>query len=378
MRHASLLLVLPLLLLHSPAPACDLCGAASRRVSLVQEYQNAQAVIFGRIANPQLEPGFSGKGSTEFHIERIVKDHPDLPRQNMILLSRYLPILDAKDPPRYVMFLPEPKKMLEPSSGRQISSAGVLDFLVEFERYRNDPDQALMFATGYLDHADPAVAEEAFLIFARAEDQRIARLAKHFAPEKFRKLVQTRGLDPERLSMFAYLLGACGTASDADLLRSLIKNPAERNYKSFEGILAGFITMRPQEGWACATDILKNSKSSLLMRYATLRTFRFFYNSKMEQYVPHVLTGMGLAVQQDDLADIAIGDLRKWKRWDHTRLIVSCYDKKTYQSPIVKNSIVRYALACPLPEARALVERVRRQDPELVRYLQEDLNEDSK
>jgi hypothetical protein len=35
--------------------------------------------------------------------------------------------------------------------------------------------------------------------------------------------------------------------------------------------------------------------------------------------------------------------------------------------------MVRYALACPQPEARALLERVRRQDPELVRHLEAEL-----
>ena len=79
-----------------------------------------------------------------------------------------------------------------------------------------------------------------------------------------------------------------------------------------------------------------------------------------------------------DIADVAIQDLRRWKRWEYTKQIVACYDKKSHQSPIVKNGIVRYALVCPLPEARTLLERVRRQDPELVRDLEEQLLLDTK
>jgi hypothetical protein len=158
-------------------------------------------------------------------------------------------------------------------------------------------------------------------------------------------------------------------------LRALLtkKNPAERNYKAFEGILAGYITVRPKEGWAFAQQTLKDEKTSFLLRYAALRTMRFFYNARPDENAAQVLQGLGSAISHSDIADIAIQDLRGWHRWEHTKLIVACYDRKSHQSPIVKSSIVRYALACPLPEARALLERVRRQDPELVRDLEEEL-----
>ena len=370
------LFLVVLLLLPSPAPACSLCGTLGNRISLVQEFENARAVVYGRIANATLDlqpGGIPGKGTTEFHIEKIIKDDPGLPRQKMILLSRYLPILDPKDSPRYVMFIADPKKNPEPYTGRQLASPAVLEFLVEYQRYRDDPAQSLRFAAKNFDHADPLIAEEAFLLFARGDDRRIGQLARELSPQSLRKLVQTPDLEPERLSMFAFLLGACGDAKagDVDLLRSLLEKPGERQHKSFEGILAGYITMQPREGWAFARDLFKDEKNSLLLRYAALRAMRFFHNARADEYGPQVLEGLGLALLHSDLADIAIQDLRKWKRWDHTKLILSCYDRKSHQSPIVKNSIIRYALACPMPEARTLIERIRRQDPELIRYHEE-------
>src|ERR1019366_2258316 len=178
---------------------------------------------------------------------------------------------------------------------------------------------------------------EAFLIFAKADDKLIGQAAKQLSPEKLRRLVKKPDLEPERLSMFAYLLGACGDKSDAELLRSLLmrKNPAERNYKAFEGIMAGYITMRPKEGWAFAHETLKSEKTSFLLRYASLRTMRFFYNAKPQENAERVLQGLGTAITHFDIADIAIQDLCKWKRWEHTKLIVTCYDKKSHQSPIV-------------------------------------------
>jgi hypothetical protein len=371
--RTSLILTIALLL-PCPALACSLCGSLSRSVSLLHEFDQAHVIVYGRIANPKLElkAGLAGGGTTEFHVEKMLKDDPAFPRTRMILLNRYLPILDAKVPSRYVMFFKSAKDA-QPYTGRQITSPALLDFMADLQRYGDDPLQRLLLAGKQLDNADAQIADEAFLVFAKADDKLVGQAAKRLAPATLRKLVKTPELEPERLSMYAYLLGACGEAGDADLLRSLLTDLNQRNHKAFEGILAGYITMRPKEGWTYTHDLLKDEKTPFLLRYASLRTLRFFYNARPEETAANVIHGLGLAIQQAELSDIAITDLRNWKRWDHSKLILSCYDKKSHHSQIVKNSIVRYALACPQPEARALVERARRQEPELVKYLEEEL-----
>jgi hypothetical protein len=368
------LLLLVLCLLPYPAPACSLCGDRSRSISLTQEFDQASYVLYGQLKNPKFDNGpgaVPGAGTTEFHVDSIVKDDPAFPRQKMILLSRYLPVLDPKDPPRYVMFFQPVKLKAQPYTGRHVSSPVVLDFVTQLLGYRDNPTEMLLFAAKHFDHADPQVAEEAFLVFARAEDKLIGATAKKLNPAGLRKLIATPDLEAERLSLFAYLLGACGNADDLATLRTLLKD--HRKAKAYEGILAGYITMRPDEGWTYTHELLKNDKTSFLLRYASLRTMRFYYNAKPEEYGKHVMHGLGLAIQRADVADIAISDLRNWKRWEHTGAILACFDKTSHHSAIVKNSIIRYALVCPQPEARTFLERVRREDPKLVRYLEEEL-----
>ena len=372
MRKVTLVLVSAWMLAASSAPACSLCGTMSRNNSLAYEFDQANVILYGHLANPKLTSK-SGGGTTEFHIDQIIKDDPAFPRQKMLLVSRYLPILDAKAPPKYVLFFRFPKEGLEPYWGNEIATPAVLDFVAALQRLRNEPAKMLLHAAKHFDHADPRVADEAFLVFAKADDNLIAQTAKQLAPATLRKLVKDPDMEAERLSMFAYLLGACGNDDDAELLHTMLKNPAQRYYKAFEGILAGYITMRPKEGWAFTQEMLKNDKQSFLLRYATMRTMRFFYNAKPEETGPLVMQGMSLAIAHADLSDIAIQDLSKWKRWEQTKLIASCWDKKSHQSPIVRQSIVRYALACPQPEARALLERARRQDPDLVSRMEEEL-----
>src|ERR1700722_15716957 len=103
MRFVPLALLIVVFLLPSPAPACSLCVGAARRVSLTQEFADASAVVYGHLANATFDSK-TGGGTVEFHFDNILKDDPAFPKQKMILLSRYLPILDPKDAPRYVMF----------------------------------------------------------------------------------------------------------------------------------------------------------------------------------------------------------------------------------------------------------------------------------
>jgi hypothetical protein len=78
-------------------------------------------------------------------------------------------------------------------------------------------------------------------------------------------------------------------------------------------------------------------------------------------------------IQSGELADVAVGDLTRWKLWDHTKLILAQYGKPSHSAPIVRNALLRYALLCPQPEAKAFVDRLRQQEPKLVRELEEDL-----
>ena len=361
-----------LLLLPCPALACSLCGSMSKRVSLAQEFELASVVVYGHLANPKLDVK-TGGGTTEFHFDKVIKDDPGFPREKMVLLSRYLPILDPKNKEQYVMFFRIPAKTTQPYTGRQLSSPAVLEFVGQLSKFRDDQAGALRFAAKHLDDADPQIAEEAFLVFAKADDKIIGQIAKGLPAPMLRKLVKTPDLEPERLSMYAYLLGACGNADDLELLRSLLKNPAPRYFRAYEGILAGYITMRPKEGWAFAHETLKSDKNDFVLRYAVLRTMRFFYNANADDCTAQVMLGESLALGHPDIADVAIQDLLRWKRWEHTKAIVACYDKASHKSPILKTGIVRYALACPQPEAKALVERVQKQDPELIKYLREEL-----
>ena len=362
-------LVLALAVLPSPAPACSLCGGYAARTAFLPQYWQAHAIICGTLANPKLD-GNTGAGTTELHIDKIVKNDPRLKGVNPFILPRYLTVLGGKEPPRFIALLDD---KLQCVGGRDYSPA-LLDFLAASEvvKEKSRGEKLAHFAK-YLDSADPMVAEEAFMQFAQSSDREVLDTAKHLKPDPFRKLVQDPKLDPERLSLFAFLLGASGAASDADLLTPFLRKPDDRACKALDGIVSGYILLRPKEGWAWTYAIVGDPKQSFLVRWGTVKALRFLHAARPDDYRKEFLHATALMIQTGELADVAIGDLQKAKIWDHTKLILAQYDKKTHKAPIVRDALLRYALLCPQPEARTFIAELRQREPALIRRLEEDI-----
>jgi len=88
--------------------------------------------------------------------------------------------------------------------------------------------------------------------------------------------------------------------------------------------------------------------------------------------------GMGFLLDQSDIADLAIDDLRKRQCWDMADRVLGVKDKKTYKGerladiPIVRRAILRFALGCQDSKtkssaaARAYVDEQRKKDAQMV------------
>jgi hypothetical protein len=85
---------------------------------------------------------------------------------------------------------------------------------------------------------------------------------------------------------------------------------------------------------------------------------------------------MKAGVFESDLADIAVEDLRRWGCWDLTKEILSTFERKSHESEIIHRAILRYAIACPRPEATRFVAEQKRRKPELMAEVEEALREE--
>jgi hypothetical protein len=363
--------------LPCPAPACDLCAPGVKtRDTFREEMARATLVIYGKATGSRLaEGGLPGAGATDFQIERILKADPFVTGKATVQLNTYVPILDPRDLPRLVVFGDVVNGKLDAYQGRHVKSAAIVEYLEGARAFeKKDRAEALGYYARFLDHTDESVAEDAFLEFVRSKNAEIGQAAKKLDPEKLRALLQNPKVNQNHLSLFAFLLGACGKDRDAQLLRKLIDQPDDRTRDALDGLLAGYVHLDKRAGWDLANKILNDPKQSFQRRFAVIRTVRFWYGWQPAECKAEVLRCYSALLEDGSMADMPVEHLRRWELWDLTDKVLAQYGRPSHDSPILSRNILRYAIACPLPAARAFVENIQRRDPDLVRELREILD----
>jgi hypothetical protein len=375
-RSLSALVVL--LLSCTPALPCTLCGAnVPNTATLRQEFAVSKAVLYGTLANAKLNAAGNG-GSVDLQVDSVLKSDASLANKKTVQLAKYVPV-DPKDPPKYLIFCDIFGGKVDPYRAYPLKSAAIVDYLRGAAALDpKDKTAALLYFFRYLDHADADVAADAYLEFAKANDQEVGQVAKKLDADKLRRLINDPRTPASRLGLYAFLLGACGGDKEADLLRTMLDKPGQKEVAAFDGILAGYIQLRAREGWDMAGRILKDAKKPEKDRRAVLQALHFYHGWKGDDVKRELLACLTPVLPQGDLADLAVEDLRQWQWWDLTPQVLALYNLDSHKAPIVRRAIVRYALCCPKGEAMDFVKRVRADDPATVKAVEESLEFEKK
>src|SRR4051812_15918142 len=188
--------LLVLMLLPCPALPCSLCSNIRQRTTLRQEASQptARLVLHGYLADPRPRQDVAGAGTTDFHVLEVLKADATVPPEQMkrpgavIVLGSYVPIVDPKNPPQYLLFCDLFGGKLDVYRSVEVKSARTAKYLeAALKLDPQDARGALLFFFRHLDHPDPEIATDAFMEMTRASDQVIGEVAKELPPEPLRR-----------------------------------------------------------------------------------------------------------------------------------------------------------------------------------------------
>jgi hypothetical protein len=362
-----------LLAVPRPGSACSLCGAALQQAPTIRAeaaLPTARVVVIGTVHNPR------GTTTSELHITSVLRNDPFLGDKKVISLNRYQPA-DEKNPPRFLVFCDVFNDKFDPFRGVPVRSDAAMEYARKVLALDpKDTAANLAFYFRYLEHPDAEIARDAFIEFAKAGDRDIGLAAGRFDPNRLRSWLKDPKTPAEHLSVYALLLGLCGSEEDASFLQSLLGDTSDRTVKAYDGILGGFMRLRPREGWELALNTLRDERKPVLVRLAAVRTLRFWHGWQPRESHDNLLRCLTVMLGQSDLADLAVEDLRRWQMWDLTRDVLGLYGKKGYDAPLMQQAILRYALTCNDAACRAFLNERRRAEPEVVRDVEEQMRLD--
>ena len=379
--------------------ACPFCATQGQTLS--SEVNQADFIVLGNLKNAKRDPEDFTKGSTELEIVTVVKPHPYLKGKKAILLPRYVP-LDLKDgDSKFLVFcsLYSPtgdvgissvasvavmadanRATLDPYRGEQIKGKSDLPEYLKGAIVARDADAQtrLGFFFKYLDHAELVINTDALMEFGNAEYKDVRKVAESLPADKLFKWLKDKNTPPSRYGLYGLMYGHCGKADGAAALKELIDDPENHFSSGLDGLLAGYILLKPAEGWAHLNTIVGDAKRDFTTRYAALKVLRFFW-----EYRPDVLkrddllAAMKTLVGQGEIADLPIDDLRKWGVWDQTGYILEVANRKSHNKQIVKRAVLRFALTAATDgksaAAAEYVAKARLEDAERVKFVEEML-----
>jgi len=353
--------------------ACPFCTMQGQ--TLQGDVNLAQMVLFGKLTD-----GNEKAETTTIEIESIVKDNAVRGKQMKLTLARYVDtsFLDKKD--RFLVFCDVYKGKIDPFRGMSLKAGSKMpEYLrgVLQQKGKSAPER-LKFFFAYLDNEDIDISNDAYKEFGNADYSEFKVIGKDLPARKVISWLSNPDTPSFRMGLYASMLGHCGTDKDADVLKKLLDDPDRRAGSGIDGIMAGYAMLKPKEGWKYIVDTLKNTKEEFMVRYAALRAVRFLHDYRQDVVTKKQLVdGLLVMLDHDDIADLAIEDLRKWQCWDVADKVLAVARTEAYKQSIVKRAVLRYCLQCKgSAAATAYLAERRKADAKAVEEMEEMLKLD--
>ncbi|QDU59200.1 hypothetical protein Pan216_00270 [Planctomycetes bacterium Pan216] len=364
---ASLLLIAWFAEAGVSARACPFCAQMGK--SLSDDVEEARVVLFGLLTDARVFPDADlgqPNGETTINIEKVIKADPILAGRRKIKLPRYIAAADD-DRADYIIFGDVIEGEIDPYRGIPVEERAFVNYLVgAVDRRAKDPKQRLGYFFQFLDHDDPTIGTDAYKEFSVAPFKEVAAAGPSFDRRRLIGWLTNGSLPAYQMGLCGCLLGVCGHAEDAKILRELIDDESKRPPTGVDGLMGGYCLLAPKEGIAHVQTILGDTSSDFNQRYAALRALRFVLDEMPQVDRARLLAGMKPALELTDQTDLVIDELRKREAWDLTATIVALHDDPRMSDRIIRRAIIAFALESPRPEAKELISSLEQSNPDWI------------
>jgi len=379
-RFTAFLLAAVLFVQAVRVEACPFCSAVS--LTFAQEIAQSQAAVIARLVEgppaAALSPRAEGplpKG--KFAVVEVLKGSGLVEDAGLLGAdAKQIETILLEDRPAGSLFL---LMGVEPPNLVWSSPIPVTDRAVEYLCKLGDlpekgPDR-LAFFQKHLEDADETLARDAYDEFAVAPYDDVRGLESRMDPTQLLAWIENPKVQANRRRLYATMLGVCGTKADAERIAEILKGenlpPEKADVRSgIDALIACYVTLRGPEGLDLVDRLFLDRKGRdvpFTETYAAVMALRFL--GEESEIVPRerVLQSLRILLDEPKLADLVIADLARWEDWSVVDRLSELFEKADADNIFVREPVVNYLRACPLPEAAAAIAKLEKIDPEAVR-----------
>ncbi|MFN5896442.1 MAG: hypothetical protein ACK48Y_02880, partial [Planctomyces sp.] len=161
-----------------------------------------------------------------------------------------------------------------------------------------------------------------------------------------------------RVGFYGLMAGLCGKPEDAAVLERKIMTLDADFRLGIEGVMAGYMLLRGEEGLKVLEDGKMRTKVAqdasgkevplpFSETYAVMQALRFMWTYEPERISQERLkASMRILLERQELADLVITDLARWKDWSVQDRLMAMYADEKFAIPAIRRAIVRYLYYC--------------------------------
>lgn len=347
------------------AAACPFCQAL--RPTLCQLRDAAAVVALAEVEAP------TESGATRVRLHRVLAGEDQLRGQT----SLSIPLDLAAKPGSLLLLLGTAADAVATASARETPLAwhavevneGSYGYFARAPRPEVATAERLKYFAPYLEHADPLVAEDAYLEFGHAPFDVVSQVAQRLPDEQVGKWLSDARVPAHRKGFYGLVLGLAidpgQRARNAELLREHILAPEDDFRAGFDGVLGGYLLLTGDAGLDLIEErYLANPQAAdgdVRHALAALRFYREHGRGIPKQRLNDALRTL---LVRPEFAEAATIDLARWQDWEAAGQIASLYGRPEYARPGTRRAIVGYLLACPEEQGGRLLGELRAADPQ--------------
>lgn len=236
--------------------------------------------------------------------------------------------------------------------------------------------ERLRWFARWLEHPEPAIAADAFTEFGLAPFEAVQEAADACDADRLAAWINEPGIDARRRGFYGLAAGivAAHAAESAtqrrlrEALEAAIDAPADDFRAGFDGLLGGLLVAEGTSGLdAIERRGLFAPTARPLDQRHLLAALRFAWES-LGDTIPRdrVAAATARLLASPAVAADAAVDLARYGAWTHADDVARLWETLGHDDPLVRRAVAGYLAACPLPVARAHLERLRAADPALL------------
>jgi hypothetical protein len=245
-------------------------------------------------------------------------------------------------------------------------------YIARLPNSRATAAERLKYFAPFLEHADPLLAEDAFLEFGHAPYQDVLQAASFLPASKLRAWMNDPKILPERKGFYGLALGLTAQGEDRTAnivaLEKLVKSETElgSDFRAgFDGILAGYLLATGGDGvdQIKSRFVLNSTAAEGDVRHVQ-SALRFYHEFGPAEDQPAVAKLVEHMLDRPGVAAAAIADLARWQQWTVLDRVAKLYPDGDHPDAALERAVVGFLRACPLPTAASALEALRQRDAE--------------